>query len=98
MKLFSSAVVLELDGSDYLEASYLRQEDLPLGVIIKAQFSNDLSDWSTEFVIEGDTPSNDIVATLGDPDDGMRRIAVLHGTAVDYQSSYRFIRFHTEQR
>lgn len=68
------AQILKMGGTDHLEVSYLRADSLPAGVIIGMEFSTDLTSWSAMEVVEGSTPSGNLLVTQGMPSGGMRRV------------------------
>ncbi|MEM8952652.1 MAG: hypothetical protein AAGD22_00730 [Verrucomicrobiota bacterium] len=94
---FPSLALVDVSGSDYLQASYMRQEDLPPGVVVKLQGSNDLVTWPGEFVVEGDTPSAGIVITVGTASGGTRTISVRQDVPIGGVGHYPFLRFVLEE-
>ena len=94
---YPASSFVDVGGNDHLAASYTRFENLPQGVVIKVQLSNDLTDWSAEHVVIADTPSTGVTITIGPPAGGERTITVRQNTAMGEAGAYKFMRFAMEQ-
>lgn len=90
---FPDSDVVDVSGSDYLQASYERQETFPPGIVVVVQLTNDLVDWSNEFVVEGDAPGAGIAVIVGAPAGGKRTIAVRQNVPIGDPGAFRFMRF-----
>ncbi len=81
----------ETGGDTYLEVSYLRDEDLPPGLIVTVQFSDDLVSWTEAYVVEGDVASSGFSVHIGDAAGGTRLVTVRLDAPIS--TSSQFARF-----